>query len=190
MKFEGTYRVALDRSAVWKAVHDPDILAKAIPGAESLEYLGDPEEQRFKAIVSVGIGPIKARFNGDVVLDDTQPEDKFVLRGSGNAGPAGAATGSAEVFLVPIEGGAETELSYIADVAFTGRIAQIGGKMLKGVSERLAATFFENLVAICAPVQPEASIDRSNKERSSSRKVTILTLGVVAVAAIAYLVFR
>ena len=96
MKIEGEYTIPSDINTVWEALNDPEVLAAAIPGCESLEKDGD---NAFKAIVTTRIGPITANFTGAVELQDLNPPYGYTLVGSGNAGGMGGAKGSAKVTL-------------------------------------------------------------------------------------------
>jgi len=53
--------VPASRPKVWEAFLDPKVLKKAIPGCEKLEAVG-PDE--YKAVMKVGVGPVKGTFEG------------------------------------------------------------------------------------------------------------------------------
>src|SRR5687768_876699 len=102
MKITGETLIAAPQEAVWRALNDPAILRQAIPGCESLEQTAD---NAFKATVSSRIGPISARFAGNVRLSDLDPPNSYTLTGEGTGGAAGAAKGVAKVRLEPAAGG-------------------------------------------------------------------------------------
>ena len=54
------------RDMVYKSLNDIEILKKCIPGCQELVATSDTE---MAAIVVLKIGPIKAKFNGTVTLD-------------------------------------------------------------------------------------------------------------------------
>jgi len=149
MKFEGSHEVDLEQEALWRSLHDPSVLAASIPGCESLERLDD-EGEAYHAVVATRVGPIKARFDGKVAVKDTEPPNTYQIEGSGKAGAAGSAKGRVDVTLEALSP-SRTRLDYDATVAVTGRMAQVGGKMLKGAAEAFAAEFFVNLAANAAP---------------------------------------
>src|SRR5262245_49736184 len=60
---EGEERIAASLDMVWAGLNDPEILKACIPGCESLEKRTDTE---LAAIVVLKIGPIKAKFAGEV----------------------------------------------------------------------------------------------------------------------------
>ena len=70
-------------STVYAALNDPEILQQCIPGCEELIKHSDTN---LEAKVVLKVGPVKARFSGEVVLDQTGAPDKFSLSGKGNGG--------------------------------------------------------------------------------------------------------
>src|SRR4051794_40650141 len=96
MDMTGERRIAAPRQAVWQALNDPDVLKASIPGCESLEKLSDTE---MKATAGVRIGPISARFTGNVHLTDIDQPNGYAIGGEGQGGVAGFAKGGAKVRL-------------------------------------------------------------------------------------------
>lgn len=137
MELKDEIRIAAPRDQVYAALNDPEILQKCIPGCEELIKHSDTE---LEAKVTLKIGPVKARFSGNVVLDPTQAPDSFSLQGEGNGGVAGFAKGGADVELA--EDGDETVLTYQAKAAIGGKLAQLGSRLVTGTSKKLAAKFF------------------------------------------------
>ena len=72
LNMSGEYVLPLPRKDVWKALNDPDMLKRSIPGCESLEKLSDTE---FAAVARLEVGPVKARFKGRVKLEDLMPPE-------------------------------------------------------------------------------------------------------------------
>ena len=137
MELQDEIRIAAPRDQVYAALNDPEILKKCIPGCEELIKHSDTE---LEAKVTLKIGPVRARFSGNVVLDPSQAPDSFSLQGEGNGGVAGFAKGGADVELV--EDGDETVLKYQAKAAIGGKLAQLGSRLVTGTSRKLAAKFF------------------------------------------------
>ena len=137
MKITGENSIDADQATVWAGLNNPDILRQSLPGCESLEQTGP---NAFKATITTRIGPITARFNGNVELTDLNPPNSYTLVGSGSAGSMGGAKGAAKVRLVP--DGAGTKLSYDVDADMNGKIAQLGGRLIEGTVNMLAGQFF------------------------------------------------
>ncbi len=106
MDMTGERRIPAPREKVWAALNDPDVLKAGIPGCQSLEKLSDTE---MKATAAVKIGPISARFTGNVQLLDLDPPNGYRISGEGQGGVAGFAKGGANVQLA--EDGADTLLA-------------------------------------------------------------------------------
>ncbi|TDE33727.1 CoxG family protein [Antarcticimicrobium sediminis] len=124
---------------VYAALNDPEILRHCIPGCEELTQLSDTELQ---AKILLKVGPVKARFSGDVQLDKSGAPDAFSLTGQGNGGVAGHATGGADVTL--IADGETTILTYDAKAKIGGKLAQLGSRLIQSTSKKLAAKFFQS----------------------------------------------
>lgn len=138
MQISGEQLIAAPRAQVWDALNDADILRRSIPGCESLVQDGEG----FAATVSVKIGPIGARFNGRVAIENPDPPQGYTLAGQGQGGMAGSAKGKAKVELA--DQGGSTLLRYSVDAEVGGRLAQLGGPVIDATAKQLAAKFFAN----------------------------------------------
>ncbi len=127
------------RDEVYAALNDPEVLQKAIPGCEELVKHSDTE---LEAKVVLKIGPVKAKFSGQVTLSPEAPPERFSLTGQGNGGAAGFAKGGAEVVLTEQDGG--TLLSYTAKADIGGKLAQLGSRLIQSTAKKLAAKFFKS----------------------------------------------
>jgi carbon monoxide dehydrogenase subunit G len=142
MKMSGSRELPAPQAEVWRKLNDVDVLKRCIPGCESLEKTG---ENDLKATVALKIGPVSARFQGNVTLSDLDPPNAYRISGSGNGGVAGSGTGGANVRLEP--SGAGTELSYDVDANVSGKIAQLGGRLIDATAASLANQFFDRFAA-------------------------------------------
>lgn len=147
MKMSGEYTLPADRQTVWAALNDPDVLSASIPGCEAFEKVSDTE---FQATAVSKIGPVKARFKGEVTLSEIDPPNSYKISGQGQGGVAGFAKGSAVVSLADAEGGG-TVLTYDVDAQVGGKIAQIGQRLVNGAAKKTADQFFENFRARLSP---------------------------------------
>ena len=134
----GEERINASIDKVWTALNDADVLKACIPGCESLEKKSDTE---LAATVTLKIGPIKARFNGEVELKNLKPPHSYTIAGEGKGGIAGFAKGGADVTLKE-EGPDVTTLIYVAKADVGGKIAQLGSRLIQSTSKKLATQFF------------------------------------------------
>ena len=137
MEISGEYQIDSSRETVWQALNDPEMLKKCIPGCESLEKVSDTE---LKATVMAAIGPVRARFNTRLSLENLKPPESYTLAGESKAGVAGFGRGSADVTLTENEGG--TLLRYTADFKVGGKLAQVGSRLVVGATRKTADDFF------------------------------------------------
>ena len=67
MKIAGTAALKATPQQVWDAFHDPEVLARCLPGCESLTEVG-PDE--YAMTVTAGVAAIKGTYDGKVALLD------------------------------------------------------------------------------------------------------------------------
>ena len=139
MTMNGEIQLAARREVVWAKLNDPDVLKACIPGCEELEKTDD---QGFRAVAKMKVGPVSARFRGKVTLSDLDPPN-YKISGEGEGGVAGFAKGGAKVDLADRDGG--TLLSYQVDAQIGGKLAQLGQRLINGSAKKLADEFFANL---------------------------------------------
>ena len=138
MEIADEITIPAPRAVVYEALNDIAILKACIPGCESLKRESDT---KLVAKVTLKIGPVKAKFNGTVMLDQSKAPDGFSLSGEGEGGLAGFAKGGADVTLT--EDGETTILYYSAKAETGGKIAQLGGRLITSTAKKLSKNFFE-----------------------------------------------
>ena len=145
MELKQSQDIPIPVAQVWSALNDDQILAQAIPGCQELTKISDTE---LTAKVKLKVGPVSATFVGEVTLSELNPPHSYVISGSGKGGGAGGATGSARVDLKAINNGNATRLTYDVDAAVTGKIAQLGSRLIESTAKKLATKFFTDFIAI------------------------------------------
>ncbi|MGH1458085.1 MAG: CoxG family protein [Paracoccaceae bacterium] len=148
MELVDEIRIAAPIEVVYAALNDPDILQQCIPGCEELIKHSDTE---LEAKVVLKIGPVKARFGGNVTLDTAGAPQQFSLTGQGNGGTAGHAKGGADVALTA--DGNETILRYDAKAEIGGKLAQLGSRLIQSTAKKLASKFFKSFASVVAQEQ-------------------------------------
>lgn len=143
MDMKGEYRIPAPRQKVWEALNDPEILKASIPGCESLEKTSENE---MTAAVTAKVGPVKAKFKGDVRLENINPPEGYSIVGEGKGGVAGFAKGGADVHLA--EDGDGTILTYEAKAQVGGKLAQLGSRLIDSTARKMADEFFGNFSRI------------------------------------------
>lgn len=137
MKLNGTAEFPYSASDVWTALHDIDVLAKAIPGCKSVVSAGDNE---YVVAVSLGVAAIIGDYEGTIRVNDVEFPRYYMLEGKGSGTP-GYINVSVDIHLETTTTG--TCLAWSCDAEVGGIIAGIGGRVLTGISKYMAKQFFK-----------------------------------------------
>ncbi len=135
----GSIEIAAPPQKVWDALLDPEVLRAVIPGCHALEATG---ENQYEAEVTLGVGPVRGRFNAKVGLSDLDPPNAATLSG-GIDGPLGQASGGGRVQLTAAGEGTRIDYDYTVDVS--GKAAAVGARMMKSAANIVIAQFFRRL---------------------------------------------
>jgi len=137
MDFSGTQTIGVPIEKVWTFLVDVRQVAACAPGFQSLEDVG---EEHWKAVISVGVGPVKAKFNLDVTRPEMHEPDRMVVKGRGKA--PGSAVELAGTMKLATVNENETSMDWNANVVVSGTLASIGGRLMNSTAEKLTEQFF------------------------------------------------
>lgn len=142
---QGSFDVSASPSAVWRSLLDPESLKAVIPGCHELQRLGDNE---YRALVSLGVGPVRGKFEASVKLSDLVTEKSGRITGT-LSGPLGGASGLGNLRLEKIATG--TRIDYDYAVTANGKVVSVGGRLLDGATAIIIRQFFERLARQLTP---------------------------------------
>ena len=185
MDIRGEYQIGATREQVWAALNDPEVLRRCIPGCESLEMTGETDMQ---AKVMAAIGPVRARFNTTLKLENVNPPQSYTLSGESKAGAAGFGRGAADVNLTEQDGG--TLLSYTADFKVGGKLAQVGSRLVVGATRKIADDFFSKFSLELDPKAQRLDEDIEVAASGISRNTWLALAGGVLVLLIWWFLLR
>jgi len=149
MKLAGSYKLNVKKEVVWKALNDPEILKKCIPGCDVFEKESNTV---FNATATNQIGPMNATFSGKLSLSNIQENQSYKLSGEGQSS-VGFVNGIADVKLTEENG--LTILNYEVDVNVGGKVAQLGSRLINGVAKKMSDYFFGQFSDLVAPIKTE-----------------------------------
>ena len=84
MEMNGEFVIDANQASVWAALNDPDVLKAASQVVSDGTY----SDNSFEASMSA-IGPVKAKFQSEMTLEDVQAPVSYVITGQGKGGAAG-----------------------------------------------------------------------------------------------------
>ena len=139
MKISGSHTLPSAPEKVYSMMQDPVVLARAIPGCESLEKIG-PDEYRMK--MKMAMASFSGAFEGKVRITDQSPPESFrlIVEGSGKLGFL-----KGDGLLKLVARGAGTDVSYEGDAQIGGTMAAIGQRLIDGTSKMMIKRFFDKL---------------------------------------------
>lgn len=140
MLIEETFTIDAPKAEVARFLLDVERMGQCVPGVEGLKRLAD---DRYEASLSVRVGPIQARFKGDVAIDASDAPDTIVAVASGRD----AATGSVaqvkfSADLSESETGS-TSIRSVSDVTIRGRLGQFGSGVVSATAREMVKSFAE-----------------------------------------------
>ena len=164
VKAEKQLKLNQNPDMVWKMMIDPSFMVKSVPGAELTELLDD---RNFNGKISLKIGPVTAKFNGEAEFTKLVEEDyELTLEGKGlDTSGKGGANMTMNIKLAPIDDGG-TEMKSSMSLSVTGRLAQFGGRMIVAVNNKM----FDQWAKSFTDLLNEQSPTNYSNEKSSSQQ--------------------
>jgi hypothetical protein len=162
MKVNGSVSVAAPVPEVWKALQDPGVLARTIPGCETLDEVAP---DTYAMTIRAGVASIKGTYAGQVALSDPVPPHAFTLRARGQGAP-GTVDATVRVRLSEADGG--TRVDYDADAIVGGMIGGVGQRMLASVGKKTAGEFFAAVEL--AITQPRPALAATGRRETEDRE--------------------
>ncbi len=194
MKLSGSYKLNVKKEIAWKALNDPSILKKCIPGCDSFDK---ENHNSFNAVATNQIGPMNATFSGTVKLSNVQENQSYTLSGEGQSS-VGFANGNANVKLTEEDG--ITVLTYEVEVEVGGKIAQLGSRLINGVAKKMADYFFGRFSDLVSPVEKIQKENGKTIEKTRVQEIksdflnkyiySIIAILILLIVALFYFVSR
>ena len=150
MKIEGNYTLTAPPDRVYDLLQDPEVLARCIPGCQSLEKIG-PDEYDMK--MKMVLAAVSGSFAGKVKLTDHQPPAAFRLNVDGS-GKIGWVKGGGVLTLSE-----STTVHYEGEVQIGGTIASVGQRLIDTTAKMLIKRFFSKFAKEAANDKEAATDD-------------------------------
>lgn len=141
MLLKGDVTIHASRKKVWDFLTDLNQIGLCAPGVESIEML-EPDK-KYRGVMSIGLGSVKAKFNGIIeILELNEPDyAKLTAHGTGSGSVADVIS---EMRLSDGPDGA-TNVHWTADVKVSGQLASLASRLMVPVSQKLAGVFYDEV---------------------------------------------
>ncbi|MCB1395795.1 MAG: carbon monoxide dehydrogenase subunit G [Rhodobacter sp.] len=144
MKLEGSFPVSAPRSAVWEAIRDPGLMARCVPGCSMAEQI---DETSYRAMVTVKFGPITARFNLVVEIEEEIAPELVRSRTRGEEGTRASTVSSTNILTLSEPEPGITQVDWSTDFTISGRLGKYGLGLMKKKVESLSTEFVQTFAA-------------------------------------------
>jgi carbon monoxide dehydrogenase subunit G len=142
VQIQGEHLIHASRDHVWHLLNDPAVLARITPGVTSLVPDGD---DRYKATITVALGPVKGAFQGLIEVTDKRPPEAMTLKLQVR-GPGGGMAAIGRLTLHEAETGTHaTRVEWSGEPQLMGLLATVGGRLVQGTAKTQADQFFTQL---------------------------------------------
>ncbi|WP_205596735.1 CoxG family protein [Halostella salina] len=175
MEFDGEFELAdVPPDKAWVVLSDPIAVRDALKGCKYITPMDDdfewdsyePEEdvetlpeadadavaarafkegQQYAALMQVGVGSVKPKFETTVTIDERDEENfEMTATGSGSASSSGFSMESG-MRIHELEDGDGSRIEWWTEADISGRIAQLGGRVINPVANKIVNNFFSNI---------------------------------------------
>jgi len=141
MLLKGDVTIHAPRKKVWDFLTDPNQIGQCVPGVEKIETI--EELKRYRGVVSVGLGSVKARFNGDVEILELDEPNRAKLKAHGTA--TGSAADAISEMMLSDAPENSTRVDWTADINVSGQLASLVSRLMVPVSQKLAGVFYNEV---------------------------------------------
>lgn len=137
MIIEERFELSAPPAAVADGLLDVVTVSQCVPGVSAVRETADGS---FEAVLQMQVGPIRAAFAGELVVDRSAAPGTIRATGSGVDRASGSA-GTIHVEATLRETPHGTEVTTIADVSLRGRLGQFGAGVIRATSSELLRQF-------------------------------------------------
>jgi carbon monoxide dehydrogenase subunit G len=158
MQLAGEFSVASGVSETWELMIDPESIGDAIPNCQSIEV---EDERNYTAEIGVSVSKISVTFDVDAEIVEMEEQEylEFQLQGSSKEGDSRMQS-QVQIWLTEGEDDS-TDLEWENHVDVTGRIMNMGSRIVKSVGKRQTNKTISN-------VEDELGVPERKQEESSS----------------------
>jgi len=175
MEFDGAFELeGVSPDKAWVVLSDPIAVRNALKGCRYITPMDDdfewdsyePEDdvetlpeadpeivaerafragQKYAALMQVGVGSVKPKFETTVTIEDRDDETyEMTATGSGSASGSSFSMESG-MRIHELEDGDGSRIEWWTEADISGRIAQLGGRVINPIADKIVNDFFTSI---------------------------------------------
>ena len=141
MEFEGAVTIEADSQFVWDRVSDPAVLMDCVPGAKEVNR---ESETKYTGIIERTLARVTVEFDGAAEILELDAPEKIVASATGEDSRTNSRLDADLTMEITPEGTA-SDVGYTIDIAFTGRLASLGSRIVKRKINADINSFLDNV---------------------------------------------
>ena len=175
MEFEGEFELdGVPPEKAWIVLSDPMAVRDSLKGCRYITPMDDdfnfdeyePEEdvemlpeadaetvadrafvagQKYAALMQIGVGSVKPRFETTVTIDERDDENFEMLASGGGDASGSSFSMNSGMRIHALEDGEGSRIEWWTEADISGRIAQLGSRVIKPVADKIVNNFFSSI---------------------------------------------
>ncbi|MFB6090611.1 MAG: CoxG family protein [Halobellus sp.] len=122
--------------------------------------------QKYAALMQVGVGSVKPRFETTVTIDERDDENfEMIASGGGDASGSSFSMNSG-MRIHELEDGEGARIEWWTEADISGRIAQLGSRVIKPVANKIVNNFFSSIEEKMSDVDEESGSGVTDRLRN------------------------
>lgn len=137
--------------------YEPEEGLETLPEAdlEDVAARAFKEGQTYAALMQVGVGSVKPRFETTVTIDE-RDEEAFIMTATGSGTASGSSFSMESGMQIhPLDDDEGSRIEWWTEADISGRIAQLGSRVIKPVANKIVGNFFSDIEQQMSDVDKE-----------------------------------
>jgi carbon monoxide dehydrogenase subunit G len=142
LEFADTVSIDTDKESLWTFISDAENLADVVPGAQSVTR---HTERQYAVEIERGFGRVSIALDGEFELVEMDEPDWIIAEGEAFDSTTGSSFDVLAAMEMDDTEDGVVDLSYSAELFYTGGVASLGARLLRKFIERDVNKYFENV---------------------------------------------
>jgi len=142
LEFVDTVSIDTNKDTLWRFISDAENLAEVVPGAQSVTR---HSERHYSLEIERGIGHVSVSLDGEFELVEMDEPEWIIAEGEAFDSTTGSTFDVLAAMEMEQNGAEVVDLSYSAELFYTGGVASIGARLLRKFIEKDVDRYFENV---------------------------------------------